>query len=426
MRRTRIIGLTSAVIMCLMMTVFADIIEFDPVDISDQWRFSKDVSYDNKEEVKSLDLVGDVYSRANSDLSDIRLINKAGDYVPYYIYNDYINSSLEEYVEYKSSQILSFTKDAAYITDYQIEIESEDTDVIGNAIELGLPAEHFYKEIIVKGSHDNKKWDHITSDIIYIVNGQRKTKISLGGDRKYAYYRLISVDDTGDIPISYLSLTYDWKETSYEQREKTKPVDYKVEVDKETKQTIIRIHNKDRFRINNINLKSNDNFNRSYYVYGSYTDGEIRPLIASGMIYKFNLEDFDVEDQVIPLTIIGDGFVGREYIDIVIENQDDEPIDIESVSIDYHVDKLVFKTTDASGLKLLFGNNLAETPSYDISSYQLEIESMIHENATLSNFTENDVMVIPEKEDPLDYKLILNIAVVVIAGLLGFVILKKK
>lgn len=413
----KILGLIVGFIFCLATNTLAD----NP----EQWRYSKEVTYENKEGVKAFFLDEEVYSYAKKDLSDIRLINEKNEYVPYYIYNGFINQNTKEYVEYASQEILYYMKENDYYTDYKIKPINENTDIIGNIIVLEVPKDSFYKEVKVLASHDNKSWENIQTDIIYNINGQSKFHIPLDGNYKYAYYRIISLNDMGEVPISRLTLIYDHTEETYEQYKKSKTMDYKVEVDKEAKETIVTVHNKDGLRMNNIKLKSNDDFNRDYQIYLVNEVGERIQQMTQGTIYKFSLEEFKIENMDISLRETMGEFIAPEYLQLVIKDRDDKPINIEAVEIEYHVDKIVFKTNDSKEIKLLYGNELAQKPSYDISAYIVEMEQSNQERAQLLGLALREVEGLKD-EKSFDFKWILNASVVVISGLLVIVILKKK
>lgn len=413
----KIAGLVFTMALLLASSIFGD--------SEGQWQYSKEITYDNKEDVKAIYLDEEVYSYAKRDLSDLRLINEKNEFVPYYIYNGFLGSSREEYVTYEGEEILSFMKDNDYYVDYEISPKKDNEDVMGNKLDIEVFKDSFYKEVKILGSYDNKAWETIKTDIIYNINGQSKTHINLDGDYKYLYYRVISLKDASAVPINHLTLIYDYIESTYEEHTKSKKIDHKIEINKEEKETVVKIHNKDRLRISNIRLKSSDDFNRKYTVYTATEEGERSQQITQGSIYKFKLEAFEAQDMTIPLRETIEQFIAPEYLQVVIQDRDDKPIDIKEIEIDYAIDKLVFKSSDPSGIQLLFGNELARKPDYDISSYITEMEKSKQETGKLLELVERKVEEVPEGTS-FNFKLILNIAVVIISGLLVVVILKKK
>ena len=114
-----------------------------------------------------------------------------------------------------------------------------------------------------------------------------------------------------------------------------------------------------------------------------------------------------------------------EYLELIIQNQDDQPIEIDAIHLEYYIDKLVFKTSDPTGVQLLYGNETAQKPHYDISSYRAQMEKSAQEEAKLLDLVTRSPEGAKEKK-AINLKLILNIAVVIVSSLLGFVILKKN
>lgn len=236
---------------------------------------------------------------------------------------------------------------------------------------------------------------------------------------------MISVNDTAAIPFDGLELVYDHAEFTYQQYKKSKDIDYQLSSDPQLKESIVRVHNESKLKISKIKLTSEDDFNRSYQVYASDEEGERIQQIADGSIYKLNLEEIQIQDLDIPLGQAREGYTGPEYIEIVIKDQDDRPLNIDKVQIEYDIDKIVFKSSEEEGVHLLFGNDLATKPSYDISAYIKEMENSKQESAHLLGLVEREIVEL-EEDKAFDFSLVFNIAVLMISGLLAVVILRKK
>lgn len=393
-------------------------------DGQNQWKYEKEVFFENVEEVKAIYLDEEIYRHAKEDLSDIRLINEENQYIPYYVYNRFLSTSRVAYTEYIGIEVLSFTKNNDRYFDYEIIPVKENMDVIGNKLKFNVSRDNFYKEVQILGSYDNKNWERIKSDIIYRVNGIEKLGVSLDNPYKYLYYRVVSMNDTTGIMIQNMSLIYDDHESIYEEYKGFKEVTHEVEVNKESKETILKIHNKDRLRINRLQISSKDDFNRSYKLYITNEQGERIQRVAEGEIYRLNLKEFKAEDTTIPIGAAAGDWVTSEYLQVIIMDRDDYPINIEGVEIGYYIDKIVFKSNDSSKIHILFGNGEASKPQYDISTYIEELEKEKQEIATLSSSIERVIEEKPQ-EKPFDYKWILNIAVLLISGLLIIVIVRK-
>lgn len=394
-------------------------------DSQNQWKYSKEVYFENQEDVKAIYLDEDIYRYAKEDLSDLRLINEKNEFIPYYIYNRFLSTNKAEYTKYIGKEVLSFMKDNNYYIDYEISSIKENMDVIGNKLDFNVLKDSFYKEVQIFGSYDNKSWENIKSDIIYRVNGIEKLAISLDDTYKYRYYRIVSVNDTSGVAINNMSLVYDDNEAIYEEYKGFKEIDHEVEVNKESNETILNIHNRDRLRINSIRIISKDDFNRSYKLYITNGEGEKLKEVRSGEIYRLNLNQVKAENTSIQIGGTTGEFITSEHLQVVIKDRDDYPINIEGVEISYYIDKMVFKSNDTDKIHILFGNEEASKPHYDISTYIEEIEKVKQENTTLSDLVEK---VIEEKgqEKNFEFKWILNISVLLISGLLIILIIRKS
>lgn len=392
-------------------------------DTEGEWKYSKEVSFENKEEVKAIYLDEEIYRFAKEDLSDLRLINEKNEFVPYYIYNKFLSTNKVERTEYVGKEILSFMKGNDYYSDYEISAPKANSDVIGNKLKVEVVKESFYKEVQILGSYDNKNWESIKADTLYRVNGVEKLNILLDDTYKYLYYRIISVNDTSGVIINHVILEYDINEAIYENYKGFKKINHEVEVNKENNETILKLHNQDRLRINSIKINSKDDFKRNYTLYVANEEGERLQVVGLGEVYSLNLDQFKAEDTTIQIEDTMENYLSSEYIQVVIEDRDNYPINIEDIEISYYIDKMVFKSNDSDKIYVLFGNDEAIEPYYDISAYIEEIEKANQENTTLSGLVEKTIEV--EGKKNFDFKWLLNISVIGVSGLLIILIIRK-
>ena len=389
-----------------------------------RWRYSKEIYHNNREEVKAVYLDEEIYKFAKDDLSDLRLINDKNQFIPYYIYNRFLSGNKTEYTHYDGTEILSFKKNNNYYSDFQIVSNKENVDVVGNKLSFNVSRESFFKEIEILGSYDNKSWVNIKSDIIYKVQGVEKLSVSLEESYKYQYYRIVSINDATGVPIHNISLVYDENEATYEEHIGIKEIEYKLEANKEAKETNIKIHNNNKLKIKSIRIITKDDFNRSYKLYTANSGGTELKEIKRGEIYRLNLQQFKLENTIIQIGGSTGGFISAEALQIAIQDRDDYPINISGVEIIYYVDKLVFKSKDNDKLYILFGDDKATKPYYDISTYIEEMEKIRQEKTTLSELIERPFEG-EESRNSFELKWILNISVLLISGILIIIILRK-
>ncbi|WP_099188280.1 hypothetical protein [Tepidibacter mesophilus] len=201
---------------------------------------------------------------------------------------------------------------------------------------------------------------------------------------------------------------------------KIKNADFDINI--ENNDTVISINNKDNLNINDIKIISQDDFKRDYDIY--YKNNKYKEFqnLDSGTIYRINLENHKEEKNNISLESFSNYYIKPDIIKIVIYNEDDRPIDIDGIQINYYVDKIVFKKDNSKKYKVLFESEYAQTPSYDIQSYKEYIEKENQEMCTLSKLIEKNM----KDNKKINYKLILNIVVILISLILVIVIMRKS
>jgi hypothetical protein len=120
-----------------------------------------------------------------------------------------------------------------------------------------------------------------------------------------------------------------------------------------------------------------DNFQRNYSVYGESLNGT---LFKSGELYNLQLENIKVSDTKIDF---GSNPISAPIIIVKIDNRDDRPLAIKSISIEYYIDKLIFPDIGNVPYQLYFGNNKATKPKYEIELQKAYIEKEQQDNSGL-------------------------------------------
>ncbi|MBF8983264.1 hypothetical protein IZY60_06920 [Lutibacter sp. B2] len=381
------------------------------------WNYSKDIKFEDIMQYKSVFLDEDVYRFSKKDLSDLRIVNDKDQFVPYYIFNEYLTETKEVYVEYEAKEVLSFMKKNDKYSDFKITTKENDSDIVGNKLLFEIGNSNFLKNVKVYGGYDNKKWELIKEDVIYETDLGKKTYIELDKPYKYLYYRIVFINDIENTSIESFKVAFNKKEVLYDNYKKTKKLEYSISNDKNG-DTVILLDNKDGLKINNIKIISKDDFKRNYHLTYKY-DGEY-DVTHAGEIHKISLQNFKEERTSID---IGD-FTSSDKIKLVIANKDNKPIKIEDIEVNYYIDKLVFKDDGSNKYKLSFGNDQATKLNYDIEAYRNYIEEEEQEIGKFTKLNENKVDIEDPKKN-IDYKLIFNGIIICISIFLMVVIMKK-
>jgi hypothetical protein len=388
------------------------------------WRYTKDIQCEEGVAYQSIFLDDETYKYANKDLSDLRILNDNDEFVPYYIQNAYQAYEEETHIEYGTELITSYTMFDDKYFDYKIVAQEETHDILASDLVFNVGKEIFLRDVKVYGGYDNKAWNLIKSDTIYRTDGAVKLNIKLDEVYKYGYYRIVFLNDLEDTRIENLTLEYSVKDLVVAHYQKTKNLDFSVEA--LNKDTVLVIDNKNNLKLHTIKVVSDDMFKRSYQVeYKDNDEVDYRP-VSGGNIYQIALANFDIEDTDIELEYVSKYYLSADTIRIMIINKDDKPIDIKALEVSYYIDKIVFEDEGegSESYKMIFGNKDARAASYDIEEYKQYIEEEDRGVCTLSATKDRDVEI---TEDKTNYKLILNITVVVIALLLvGLIFFKSN
>jgi len=366
--------------------------------------FSHTADYENAgtNQYKKIRLFSDVYQ--NSDLSSIRLRDANGKNIPYFINS---NSSVKsaENAEYPLSLIDSYVKDDLFYFDYKLA-EDYKGDVIATGISFESSNNNFAKQVTVYGGYDNRNWEFVTGNMIYKIDGNSALNINFTEENKYTHYRLELQNNLEKISFSTAKLIYN--KTMFSELYFTNMISPKFEVEEisDKKETHIKVSGISKLRLKSIDVISDSIFQRTATV------GNI-----SKEIYNLNFEGQKYMDRGLDLN----GYTeNEELLTVVIQNGDDEPIEVKTVSVNYYVDELIFESTE--NVTLEFGGDLKK-PEYDIAKSKDEILKLnIDEMKFLSL---NMGVELEEVVEEKDYTIWFNITIVVVAVLLAVMFLLK-
>ncbi len=386
----------------------------------DGWQYEKEVFCETDEAYQSFFLDAETYRYAQRDLSDLRIVDDAGEFVPYYIHNEYLSRETVTRTEYDTERISAYTKFDDKYMDFRIVWPDKTMDIQGNELLFDVGEEDFLVRAKVYGGYDNQKWHLIKEDNLYRTGEADKLHIKLDAVYKYEYYRLVFLKEIEDIPVEALTLVYDQKDLVHEQYQASLKKGFRS-YDEEG-DTIVLIDNKDHLRIYSILINANGAFNREYAIY--YKDGADEDFRQAGYgeIYQLKLDDHELQDTEIELNRFQDSPITADTIMIRIINRDDRPIDLYDLDISYYVDKVVFEKQDGERYRLLFGSEDPGRVSYDIQDFKKQIEGQAQGFGSLSAVEMRETAPEPDR---IDYRLILNVVMVIVSVLLVGVIIRK-
>ncbi len=386
-------------------------------ELLENWSFTKDIAVSGNDLYASFYLDKDVYKNANSDLSDLRIVNEEGKFVPYYIVKANEDMKLHESY-YASNKIFEFEKDNATYFDYKIVKTDNNLDVLGSSLRFTISTENFMKNIDIYGSFDGVEWDYIQSDKIYKIDNIIKEEVFLKDILRYEYYRIKIPNNLEAVSIKDLKLLYSKYALSKNTFEGKTRLSYSIET--KDSQTTIKINNDSRLSIIDIYLSIKENFNRQYLVQSVISESS-NNLISSGNIYNMQFKELSAVNTSISLI---NRPIKEQAFEIVILNKDDVELTIDNIEFTYQIDKIVFDSSKGNSFKLYFGNiNSEKSPQYDIETYKTHIEGEAQGFCVLGDITELTSYNKEDRNSELNMKPIFNILLVIVSLILIIIIL---
>lgn len=362
------------------------------------------IKMSGSKEYKAVELSPYIYNQVQSDLRDILIMDNENNNIPYFVHS-FENSEDFETKYYQPVLFYSFNKDKDSSFDFYMKPNNLE-DIKVTSIKFDIEQSYFAKNIDIFGSFDGDNWTYIKNDRIYAVEENSNLEIFFEGAEKYTYYRITLYDNIEQININGITLIY--SETFVNKNYFLKDLIPEFEVIEEDRETIIRIYGTKNLKIHEVAISTESNFKR-----------EVRWKNISKVLYNLQLGDSFYNDTVITL----DSHSDNDYIDIRILNGDDNPIEIDGITLSYFYDLIIFKGETGKEYRIVFGDKDIETPpAYDIENYKELILKEGYDILGIENITESiQEEIAPEK----DYKLLFNIIFISVSVILAFIIIKK-
>jgi len=374
---------------------------------ADALRNTATIENNGESRYKSVRLTPEIYNAANSDLSDLRIKDSAGEYAPYFIRAGGGTEYETVGQTHPMSLINSYTRDDNFYFDYVIS-NIPNHDIAATSIELTTKNTGFAKHIEIFGSYDNIHWEFIQNDSIYKIDDKSKLNIEFNHLQKFTHYRFRLGNNLERISFDSVTLIYNFitQEDIYFIEE----ILPGFNVEEKEGITHIYIDGLKNLRLAEITIDTDSMFQRIVSA----------PFGVSKELYNLTFSDTTYTDAIIPFNrqiVHGDTFL------LTIRNGDDSPISINEINVRYYADELVFESRGSDRYTLHFGaDDTVNAPVYDIVRYKDEI---LRNDIDRLEITEIFFAEPIETPEPRDYTLIFNIVVIIVAVILGFVILLK-
>lgn len=356
---------------------------------------------------KSVRLTPEIYNKIRGDMADLELYDKDNEPVPYFI-NSFVESEVESKNTYDMKLVNSFIKDEYSYYDYALQ-NQQNGDVTATSIEVQTNQEGFAKKVEIFGGYDNVNWEKVQDDILYSVDGNKKTEIIFNGIKKYTYYRFKIPNNLEK--ISFSSVLLKFNKTMQNKEYFINSISPEFSSEERGNTTAIKIQGLRNLKLSSITLKTDSIFKRRVTFDGS----------NSKVFYNLDFASTSYRDLTIPLSSYR---VTSDTTEIIIENKDDKPIEVSGIEAKYIADELIFDGSKSSEYTLRFGNSEIQTPKkYDISNYKELILKEGYDVLNVKELKEESSKVLIKEQ--YDYKLIFNVAISIAAAVMGIIVFLK-
>ncbi|MDO8998823.1 MAG: hypothetical protein Q7W45_03585 [Bacteroidota bacterium] len=296
-----------------------------------------------------------------ADLHDVRIHDSAKNEVPYVVLSEPLLKSKSDFIEYKIVSQKHFN------TYSEIIIANPTKDKISN-IAFNINNSDAYKYCAIEGSEDMKQW--------YSVSAQQELSLAYNDVytntykciyfplNDYSYFRLL-VDDWHAEPLKINRAGY-FKNSVIAGKLNDVVFTKNVSEDKVYKKTIVQLSFSNNQHVDRIDfkIKSPRLFSRNANV---YVNRERKLKHNKTEKYREVLFGFELNSNS-PL-LFDIPYLNEKEVFVEIENKDNPPLEIESISCKQLASYLVCDLNAGNKYTLRFGNNALKLPEYDLSNF---------------------------------------------------------
>lgn len=349
-------------------------------------------TYDHKMEVSGiedqwhkLELPDSVFEEVSQSMNDLRIygVTETDTIEAPYILKVGASKHLRKAIDFKVLNAASNSN--GYYFTYEIPT----TEAI-DQIQLDFENENFDWRAILEGSQNQNEWFTLLDDyrILAIKNGQTDysfTNLDFKNS-KYRYYRvLIKSKEKPLIKTAKISI-----DSKIEGKFRDYTVSY-MNINEDGKQTILDIDLKKRLPISSLKIDVSDEVD----YYRSFTIAYLSDSLETEKGWRYNyrnlssgtLNSIEKNEFTFPTTL-------AQRFRVTVQNQDNQPLQIESASARGYVHDLIARFTKPATYYLAFGKANVRKPQYDI------LQSATKIPANLSIVTLDEVQDIPKNELP--------------------------
>lgn len=331
---------------------------------SQGYQWQSEVQKNDTSGFYKIDLQPEIVAKLNTRFSDIRIKDKKGKDVPYFIEKEPFSVTKRVFKEYKVIEKIRWRNGATVLV-----VENKTKDTINN-IQLQIKNFDVRKHLELAGSDDYNNWYTIKENYLFRSADGKHTTSEVKSLNfpytDYRYYRII-IYDWYSLPINVMKIGYF---DTYQEQGKFKKLEVPIlsRIDSaETKQTYIKVDFKETPYFDKLTIK----VDKPVYYYRNAKIC-IKQTDKKGRVY-YVVEDYITLNSNSDLTFYFSDFQQKEF-HIVIDNEDNPPLEnvkVEAFQLNRY---LIAHLESEKKYKLVFENdNIYERPNYDINHFKNRI-----------------------------------------------------
>jgi len=381
------------------------------------FNYSRTIGYSN-EGWYAIVLPDDVFGKLESGYEEMRIIgiNETGDTLEApYLLNE--NREITERNEYQFKLVNESERQGKYY--YTFDLSDYDGTV--NRLTLGFDVPNFDWRVSLEGSQGQAEWYTVLKDYRIISIKNEMTDYTFTTlkfpDSQYKFLRVII-----DGPVNKPKLVNSYFDYTIVKGGKTQPANIKKvdkRVDKKKKKSVIDIDLEKALPISKLKLDVDSDFD----YYRSISISCITDSVETPAGWKYVSKSIEraVLSSLEENAFTFEPIITRK-IKVIIENQDNPPLNVGEIAIERNVIELVTRITEAGSYKLYYGLKNASKPNYDIENFRDKIPGelgaiQLGEEMKIQQPSTQDKSLIKDK-------VWLWIAMLAVIGLLGWFTLK--
>lgn len=305
----------------------------------------------------------DSFDKFNSDFSDLRIIGNTKTEAPY-ILKTSENKVSEVAIPFKMINVSN--KNSDYFYTFELSGNKEI-----NQIELEFEQENFDWKLDLEASNNQTEWFLIQKDyrILSIKNTQTDYKFTQVdfSDSKYKFYR-IKIKASQQPKLTEAKI---WEQKKNEGDFRISSIkNLKKSIDEKKKLSIIEVELANKVPVSSVKI----NIGNTFDYYRPVQIEILRDSIKTENGWHYNYETVAQETLS---SLEKKGFsVGNNLakkLRITIENNNNQPLDIQGIEVKNAVYFLIARFTEKADYSLFYGNKKAEKPTYDIENFEENI-----------------------------------------------------